>query len=364
MLNKLTRSTVAAILLLMLMAWPALAEELPVLRFAYAPSLNETSFIVPVMQGDEYVRDGYSFHPLVAREKYELRKDGKALAIVDIVSGKGASDMAMMMGQGHADMAIFSLSGAIAAVDQGIKIKVVSPLVLATGGLAVTKSIPAKTWDEFIDHIKKSKTPVKIGYHSPTSAPIIILRGAIESEGLKSTEDPYDSTAQVLYVNLKGYSNLQPAMASNQIDAAVGPDPFPQITVERGYGTYIRELRKMPPDNKWAMYPCCIISASDAFIKKHEDVVRAMVKFLNSSGDWCTENQQEAGLIAGKMLGLEQDTSQMVMPTYLREFNQSWLDGAAGYLKSLDETGYINGELKGKKFDEVQPLILDPRFVQ
>ena len=363
MLKKFPQAVVALVLL-SLFSIPLAAAELPVIRFAYAPSLNETSFIIPVMLGDDYVRDGYSFHPLVPKEKYELRKDGQALAIVDIVSGKGASDMSMMMGQGHADMSIFSLSGAIAAVDQGIKIKVVSPLVLATGGLAVTDKVPAKNWAEFIAYIKDSKTPVKIGYHSPTSAPIVILRGAIASEGLSSSEDPYDSQAKVLYVNLKGYSNLQPAMASKQIDAAVGPDPFPQITVERGYGAYISELRKMPPDGKWAMYPCCVISASDAFIEKHEDVVKAMVKFLNSSGDWCTENQKEAGMIAGKMLGMQEDTSALVMPTYLREFNESWLEGAAGFLKSLDETGYINGVLKGKEFKDVQPLILDTRFVQ
>ena len=364
MLKKFTRAVVAAALMALLAVPAAFANELPVLRFSFAPSLNETSFIIPLVLGDEYVRDGYSLHPLVSKEKYELRKDGEAIAILDIVTGKGAADMAMMMGQGHADMAIFSLSGAIAAVDQGIKIKVVSPLVLATGGLAINSNIPAKTWDEFIAYIKNSETPVKIGYHSPTSAPIIITRGAIASEGLTSTEDPYDSDADVLYVNLKGYTNLQPAMASNQIDGAVGPDPFPQVTVERGYGTYIQELRKMPPDGKWAMYPCCIIAASDAFIEKHEDLVRAMVKFLNASGDWCTENQEQAGMIAGEMLGMEQDTSKTVLPTYLREFNESWLEGAAGFLKSLDETGYISGELKGKDFKDVQSLILDTRFVQ
>lgn len=360
---KLFGKWAAAAVLTAVAASAAPAADLPVLRFTYGPSLNETSFIVPLVKGDAYVRDGYSMHPLIPKEKYEFRKDGKPLAVVDIVFGKGAADMAMLIGQGHADMGVFSLCGAIAAIDQGIKIKVVSPYILATGGLAVHTSVPAKTWDEFIAYIRQSKTPVKIGYHSPTSAPILILRNALASEGLTATDDPYDAKADILYVNLKGIPNMQPALASGQVDAGVGPDPFPQLAEQNGYGVYVRALRQMPPDNKWANFPCCVMSASEKFIEQHGDLVEAMVTFLNASGKWCTENPVEACRISGAYLGLDPEAGKATLPTYLHTFTESWLAGAAGSLKILDETGFINGTLKNKTFDQARDAIIDTRFI-
>ncbi len=342
----------------------AFAAELPTMRYAYTIGSNETSFIVAITEGEKYVRDGYSLKTVVPKEKYLFLKEGKPIAQVDIIIGKGGSDLAILMGQGHADFATFSMSAAIAAIDQGIKIKIVSPYVLATGGLVIQSKIPVHNWDEMVAYIKKSDRPVKIGYHSPTSAPIIITRGALELAGLKGTDDPYDTSANILYVDLKGWPNLHPAMASGQIDMVAGPDPFPQVAEERGYGRYIVEFRKMPPSGKWENYPCCAMIATDAFINKHPDLVQAMVNFLQASGKWCNEHPQEAGKIAGEMQGISPEASAKLMPTYLNSFTPSWMVGASFYVNSFNKLGYFNGALEGKNFDDVKTLILDQKFIK
>lgn len=363
MLKHVVRIPLSALLLLGL-AFSAFAEELPLFRYSFAIGSNETSFIVALAEGEGYVRDGYSLKTVVPREKYVFMKDGKALANLDIVMGKGGSDIAVLMGQGHTDFGTFSMSAAIAAIDQGVKIKIISPYVLATGGLVIQSSIPVKTWDEMIAYIKKADKPVRVGYHSPTSAPILITRGAFADAGLTTTDDPYDTKADVLYVDLKGWSNLHPAMASGQIDIVAGPDPFPQVATDRGYGRYIVEFRKMPPAGKWINYPCCAIVVTEAYMKKEPELVQAMVNFLHASGVWCTENPAEAGKIAGEIQGLDAEASAKLMPTYLNAFTESWMNGAAFYIKTFDELGYLNGTLKGKTFDEAQKLILEQKFLK
>ena len=47
-------------------------------------------------------------------------------------------------------------------------------------------------WDDVYGYIKESRNPVKVGYHSPTSAPRIVFEGAFNKAGLKVTENAND----------------------------------------------------------------------------------------------------------------------------------------------------------------------------
>ncbi len=351
-----------ALALTALSALPALAADLPVIRLGTTFILNNTSMLVAMKKGDSYVQDGYSLHELIYKEKYELRKDGKAVALLDFIFGKGGADIAQTMSQGNADMGVFSLCAALSAIDKGAKIKIVSPYILAVGALTVHKDVPANTLDEFVAYVKKAGKPVKIGYHSPDSAPILITRSSMASLGLTSTDDPYDTKAQIQYVNLKGLGNVQASLASHQVDAFSAPVPHPQLAVQNGYGRILRELRQLPPDGKWAEFPCCTVSATEAFLAQHPDLIRHMVNFLAASGRWCTANPDEASTVAGSMLGLDPKNCRAALPVYISQMTESWLRGVEASMKVLDETGYIKNRLKGKTFAEVKDSLIDFTF--
>ena len=91
--------------------------------------------------------------------------------------------------------------------------------------------IPRLDWNSFLSHIKKAQQPVKIGYHSPTSAPKIVLEGALKQSGIKVTEDPNDQSAQVLLADLKETTNIIPRSGEQTVRAIVGPSPFPEVAV-------------------------------------------------------------------------------------------------------------------------------------
>ena len=72
-------------LLLPVFCVTALAAELPVIRVDYIFTTNHTPFMAAMSLGDELVVNGYSLHPVLPKEKYELRKNGKPVAMLDIL---------------------------------------------------------------------------------------------------------------------------------------------------------------------------------------------------------------------------------------------------------------------------------------
>jgi NitT/TauT family transport system substrate-binding protein len=313
--------------------------------------------------GDELIVKGYSLHPVLPKEKYELRKDGNAVALLDITVIKSGSETATLFAQKHLDMSLASITAIIAGIDKGSPMKIVSPLVLAAGGLVVPKDSQASTWKEFISWVKASKEPIRIGYHSPNSAPIIILEAALHAENISTSGDPNSMESKVILVDLKGIPNMLPALASKQVDAAVGPEPFPQTAVLQGQGKVIEQLRDMPPAGKWKTYPCCVVVGGDDIIAKDPDSVREFVTFINAASAWSNENRGKAGILAAEWLGLPPEVGKQSTQVFLQNFTQSWKDGAAGYLTVLNDADYLTGVLKDKKYGEVESLLIDTRFI-
>lgn len=352
------------ILAVMILPKPLFADDIPQIRLNYGHGPNHTALSVALALEDKYVQDGYYVHAIIPKERYELVKDGKPVAILNLIAGKSATETGTMYAQKHVDMALCSLTGIIVAVDKGTKVRIVSPLILATGGLVLHKDTPPADWDAFISYAKSQSKPLRIGYHSPNSAPVIIFRGALNAEGVTYTNDPFDTKANITLVDLKNTQNLHPALLSKQVDGAVGPDPFPQTCVFQGYGKFIKTLRDMPPAGKWATYPCCVVSASQDMLDNNPEVVQHVVNFINASSKWCTDNPEKAGMTAAGWMGLDPEVGKNLHPVHVQSFTDSWKDGADGFLMELNKANYFKGALKDKTFKEIDNILIDYRFVK
>lgn len=363
MMRKL-RTAALAVFLVAIAGSAVAQEKLPVVRTGYIFTTNHTPLMAAMALGPEMTVDGYSLTPLIPKEKYELRKDGKPLALLDILVVKSGSETSTLFAQKHLDMALCSITAVLSGIDKGVPIKIVSPVVLASGGLVVLNDSPVNTWKDFVAHVKAAPVPVKVGYHSPNSAPIIILEAALRSEGLKLSGDPNDTAADITLVDLKGTSNMLPALAGRQVDAVVGPEPFPQTAVFRKSGRIVEELRAMPPDNKWQHYPCCVVSASDTFRTDHPELVEHFVRFIGAANRWCNDNPEIAGKVGAAWIGLPEEVGAMQRLRFLSEFTPSWKDGVDGYLDVLNRAGYFKGSLKDRNLEQAADILIDDRFIR
>ena len=355
---------VIAIALAVLGAQSLTGAEVPQLKVGYIFTTNHTPLMVAMKLGDKFNAGGYTLSEVMAKEKYMLRKNGNDIAMLDILVTKSGSETATLFAQGNLDIGLASITAIMDGVDSKSPIKIVAPLILASGGLVVGKNSPVNDWAGFIAAIKSSKTPLNVGYHSPSSSPIIILEEALRSEGIRISYNPMDSKAQVILVDLKGTQNLLPALSSGQVFAAVGPDPFPPNAEVRGAGKGIIQLRDMPPAGKWTHYPCCVVSASDKLIASNPALVQEFVNFIISASRWCNDNQEQASILAAQWIGLSEDVGKLLRSTFLESFTDGWKDGADGFMEVLDQSGHFNGVLKGKSFRQSEDLLLDPRFLK
>ncbi|WP_308775167.1 ABC transporter substrate-binding protein [uncultured Bilophila sp.] len=335
------------------------SAELPAFKTGFIFTTHHSPFLVAASKGEAFKDQGVYLKPLVERESYELVKDGKPVAILDLVVSKSGSETATLFAQKHLDMGIASITAIMAGIDKGTPMKIICPLQTEGMALVAPKDSPLTGWDSLMKRVKDAKEPVKIGFHSPTSAPKIVLEGALTQAGLKVTLDPSDMDADVLLVDLKETSNLLASLTAGQVDAVVGPSPFPEVAQTKGIGKVLVNLADLPPAGQWANFPCCVGVASEDMLKNHPDVVSAFVELIKRTNKWCNEHQQEAGEIAAKWIGLPPEAGRMSTLVFVNEFNENWLRGAGSYLDILNGMHKFNGALKGKSIEQAKPLLID-----
>ncbi len=339
------------------------AAEIPTLKVGYIFTTHHTPFMVAAQKGEAFKSMGVYLKPIVAKDKYELVADGKPIAVLQLIVAKSGTETAALFARSQLDLAMASVTAMMAAIDKGTPIKILSPLQTEGMGLVAPKDSPLTNWNSFLAHVKKAKQPVKIGYHSPTSAPKIVLEGSLKRSGIRVTEDPNDQSAQVLLADLKETTNLVPALASKQVEAIVGPSPFPEVAVTRGVGKMIVELRDLPPEGYWHDFPCCVTTATDEAILKHPGVVQKFVELVAKTNMWCNKNRLEAGTLTAEWIGLPPEAGKASTLSYLPKFTKHWMRGADEYMGILNRMGNFTGRLKGKAIDDVKPVLFDMRFI-
>ncbi|MCK9227739.1 MAG: ABC transporter substrate-binding protein [Syntrophorhabdaceae bacterium] len=339
------------------------AADIPTIKVGYIFTTHHTPFIVAASKGEAFKGTGVYLRPVVAKDKYELVADGKPIAVLQLIVAKSGAETAALFARGQLDIAMASVTAIMAGIDKGTPIKILSPLQTEGMGLVVPKESPLKDWNSFLAYVKNAKKPVKIGYHSPTSAPKIVLEGALKQSGIKVTEDPNDQSAQVLLVDLKETTNMVPALASKQVDGIVGPSPFPEVAVSRGVGKIIVDLKDLPPKGHWNDFPCCVTAASDQVIAKHPEVVQKFVELIARTNSWCNKNRLEAGTVTAEWIGLPPDSAKATMLVYLPKFTKNWMRGADRYMTILNDMGNFKGSLKGKSLDDARTILFDTRFI-
>lgn len=363
MLKKLKLAFLVFTLFVLSLASGAWAIDIPTLKVGYIFTTHHTPFMVAAQKGEAFKSMGVYLKPVVDKDKYELVADGKPIAVFQLIVAKSGTETAALFARSQLDLAMASVTAMMAAIDKGTPIKILSPLQTEGMGLVVPKDSSLTDWNSFLAYVKKANMPVKIGYHSPTSAPKIVLEGALKQSGIRVTEDPNDQSAQVLLADLKETTNMIPALTSKQVEAIVGPSPFPEVAVSRGVGKIVVELRDLPPPGYWYDFPCCVTAATDEAISKYPNVVQKFVELIAKTNAWCNKNKLDAGKLTAGWIGLPPEAAKASSLVYLPKFTESWMRGADKYMTILNQMGNFTGRLKGKTINDVKPVLFDMRFI-
>jgi NitT/TauT family transport system substrate-binding protein len=207
--------------------------------------------------------------------------------------------------------------------------------------------------------VREQNQPVRVGYHSPANAPVIIFEETVRSLGLSVTEDPVDFDADILLINLRGTANLIPALLSGEVDAWVGPSPFPELAVLQGDGRLIIDLKDLPPGGRWTEFPCCVFSASNEALANYRDIIVQFYKLLTIASDFANTDRESAGQIVSDWMGVDVEAAKNTMTIFTTDISQNWLDHSELIVQVLQDNGTLEGAFRDLRFYYVKPEAFD-----
>ncbi|MDD4767805.1 MAG: ABC transporter substrate-binding protein [Desulfotomaculaceae bacterium] len=343
---------------------PTTAQEAPELSVGYIFTNHHTPLVVAATKGEEFKDQGVYLKPVIQKEKYDLMDGDNKLATLSLVVNKSGSETTTLFAQNNLDVALASVTAIMSGADKGTPIKTLCPVQTEGMALVVPKDSRIDNWESFLAHVKAAGQPVKIGYHSPTSAPRIVFEGALHEAGITITQDANDATAQVLMVDLKDTSNLNSALTSKQVDGWVGPSPHPEVSVVQGIGKIALNLRDLPPQGHWHDFPCCVVAARDEVTAANPEVMQKFVDLMTKCSEWCNNNKEEAGTITANWMGLPPEAAKASSLVYSTEVTENWMRGTGIYMDVLNNMDKFSDQLKGKNLDEVEPLLFNFSFTE
>jgi len=342
----------------------AVDKSTPRLYLGYVFTTHHTPLIAALSKGDFYKSSGAYTQTMVDRQKYELlNKDGKSLAVINLIVSKSGSETATLFAQGRMDFGLSSSTAFISGIDRGTRMKILCPLHVDGMGMVFPKDSRLSGWEDVHRYIKESKTPVKLGYHSPTSAPRIVFEGALHQAGLKITESVSEPSADILLVDLKSTANLIPALVSKQVDCWVGPAPHPSVAEYKNVGHIGLDSRDLPPQGAWHDFPCCVMGASQEMIDTQPEVVQAMTQLMTAACNWCNANKKETAALTAGWIGVPAKAVEKSTIIYTTNPTPNWMKGESIFMDMLNRMKKLKGQLKGKSLQEAEPVIYDFRFI-
>lgn len=343
----------------------AAAPKVPSLYMSYVFTTHHTPLMVAAVKGKAFKESGCYLAPMVDKQKYKLMDaSGTPLAVINLIVSKSGSETATLFAMNRLDLGLASSTAFMSGIDKGTRMKILCPLHVDGMSMVFPPASKINGYEDVAAAVKASKTPFKIGYHSPTSAPRVVFEGALHKAGFAITGNPNDVNADILMVDLKSTSNLIPALAGKQVDCWVGPAPHPAVAELKNAGHIGLDSRDLPPKGQWADFPCCVMGAGSQLIEEHPQIVQSMTDLMTVVSQWCNSHKAETADISAGWIGVPAEAVAHSSIIYTTNPTENWMNGEAVFLDMLNSMNKFKGKIAGVDLTAAAPLLYDFSFVE
>jgi len=284
-------------------------------------------------------------------EVYDLVEKGEPLAELHLVKVGGGSMMPAAMERGEIDVGLGGIPAVMSFVDQGQPFKILCPLNLDGDMLLVRPELDVEDWAGFVEYVKGSPQPVKIGYKAPVAVAQLVLQGALEAEGLPCGEAGVAGGVEL--VNCRGGGKIVPSLEKGMIDGAVINEPFGSIAEEKKVGRTVCLLSELPPAGRWKNHPCCCVCATEQAIAAHRRALVALLRLVHGTTELIHEDPAWAAELAAAWTKNELEVERRSVPRilYTTDPGDDYRTGLRTWLGIMNELDQFEGSLKGVDFD-------------
>lgn len=171
------------------------------------------------------------------------------------------------MASGDIDVGYVGIAPVLSSVEKGVPVKVISSAQTEGSGIVVTQESGITSAADLAG--KSIATP------GDASIQHVLLAYYLKQNGL-SLDDIEESAMKV--------PSMNDALKTKQIDGIITFQPYVSIAAAQEGNTVLADSEAILPN-----HPCCVVVASDDFIKNHEDQVKSILDIHKNATDFINE---------------------------------------------------------------------------
>ena len=220
--------------------------------------------------GDDTVKIGYlpSDHDaaLFVADAQGLYADKNITT--ELVQFNNGGDLMTAMASGEVDVGYVGIAPVLSSVEKGVPVKVISSAQTEGSGIIVTEDSGISSAADL-----KGKS---IATPGEASIQYVLLSYYLDQNNL-SMDD--------LNVSAMKVPSMNDALKTKQIDGIITFQPYVSIAANDSGNIVLEDSADILPN-----HPCCVVVASDDFIKNHEDTVKDILDIHKNATKFINDN--------------------------------------------------------------------------
>ena len=220
--------------------------------------------------GDDTVKIGYlpSDHDAALFVADAQGKYAEKNITTELVQFNNGGDLMTAMASGEVDVGYVGIAPVLSSVAKGVPVKVISSAQTEGSGIVVTNESGITSAADL-----KGKS---IATPGEASIQYVLLSYYLKQNNL-STDD--------LNVSAMKVPSMNDALKTKQIDGIITFQPYVSIAANDSGNIVLENSSGMLPN-----HPCCVVVASDDFIKNHNDTVKDIIAIHENATKFINDN--------------------------------------------------------------------------
>lgn len=175
------------------------------------------------------------------------------------------------MASGEVDVGYVGITPVLSSIEKGVPVKVISGVQIEGSGIVVSNSSGITSVQDLEG--KSIATP------GEASIQYMLLKYYLNQNNIDIKD---------LKVSAMKVPSMNDALKSNQIDGMLTYEPFVTTAVENGNTELVDSSEIIPG------HPCCVVAASDDFLKEHPDEAKKIVEIHDNATKYVQENPDDS----------------------------------------------------------------------
>ncbi|MBC7101245.1 ABC transporter substrate-binding protein [Methanothermobacter tenebrarum] len=270
-----------------------------------------------------HLKDDHHSALFIAQAKEMYEKEGLKVETIEFNAGP---DLVKAAATGQIDIGFCGTPPAVTGIAKGVPIKIVAAVNQEGSGIIVREDAGIQKIEDL-----KGKTIA------------IPMKGSIQDVLLQMTLKEHGINPEEVNIIEMQVPLMPKALEAGKIDGFIAWEPYVSMAEQKGYGHAIAYSRDI-----WKDHPCCVVIATDQFIKEHPDQLRRFLKVHVEATEYLNTHKNESASIVAEALGTDPAVEKRAFQNmkFIAVPTSSFIDNVMKFVGIEKQLGYIKKDLK------------------